>query len=37
MKDGNVSADWKQSFIVCLYKENGDALDRGNFRGLKLT
>ena len=25
------------SFIVCLYKGNGDALDRGNYRGLKLT
>ena len=27
----------EQSFIVCLYKGNGDALDRGNYRGLKLT
>ena len=34
--DGKVPADWKQSFIVCLYKEKGDALDRGNYRGLKL-
>ena len=25
------------SFIVCLYKEKGDALDRGNCRRLKLT
>ena len=27
------------SFIVCLYKEKGHrgALDRGNYRGLKLT
>ena len=22
---------------VCLYKEKGDALDRGNYRGLELT
>ena len=36
MGDGNVLADLKQSFIACLYKENGDALDRGNYRGLKL-
>ena len=25
------------SFIVCLYKGKGDALERGNYRGLKLT
>ena len=37
MGDGKAPADWKQSFIVCLYKEKGDALDRGNYRGLKLT
>ena len=24
-------------FIVCLYKAKGDALDKGNYRGLKLT
>ena len=35
--DGKVPADWEQSFIVCLYKGKGDALDRGNYRGLKLT
>ena len=29
--------DWEQSFIVCLYKGKGDALERGNYRGLKLT
>ena len=23
--------------MVCLYKGKGDALDRGNYRGLKLT
>ena len=27
----------EQSFSVCLYKEKGDALDRGNYRGLELT
>ena len=26
-----------QSFIVCLYKGEGVALERGNYRGLKLT
>ena len=28
---------WEQSFIVCLYKGKGDALERGNYYGLKLT
>ena len=37
IRDGKVPADWEQSFIVCLYKGEGDALDRGNYRGLKLT
>ena len=35
--DGKVPTDWEESFIVCLYKGKGDALDRGNYRGLKLT
>ena len=35
--DGKVAADLEESFIVCLYKGKGDALDRGNYRGLKLT
>ena len=34
---GKVSSDWEQSFIVCLYKGKDDALERGNYRGLKLT
>ena len=37
IRDGKVPSDWEQSFIVCLYKGNGDALERGNYRGLKLT
>ena len=37
ISDGKVPTDWEQSFIVCLYKDKGDALDRGNYRGLKLT
>ena len=35
--DGKVPTDWELSFIVCLYKGKGDALDRGNYRGLQLT
>ena len=37
IRDGKVPTDWEQSFIVCLYKGKGDALDRSNYRGLKLT
>ena len=35
--DGKVFSDWEQSLIFCLYKSKGDALERGNYRGLKLT
>ena len=35
--DGKVPSHWEQSFIVCLYKGKGDALERGNYHGLKLT
>ena len=34
--DGKVPSDWEQSFIVFLYKGKGDALERGNYRGLQL-
>ena len=37
IRDGKVLSDWEQSFTVCLYKGKGDALERGNYRGLKLT
>ena len=37
IRDGKVPSDWEQGFIVCLYKGNGDALERGNYHGLKLT
>ena len=35
--DGKVPSDWEQSFIVCLYKGKGEALERRIYRGLKLT
>ena len=35
--DGKVPSDWEQSFIVCLYKGKGDALERGIYSDLKLT
>ena len=37
IRDGKVPTDWEQSFIVCLYRGKGDALDRGNYQGLELT
>ncbi len=36
-RDCKIPVDWEESFIVCLYKGKGDSLDRGNYRGLKLT
>ena len=37
IRNGKVPSDWEQSFIVCLYKGKEDALERGNYGGLKLT
>ena len=34
---GVVPTDWEESFILNLFKGKGEALDRGNYRGLKLT
>ena len=34
---GEIAKDWEESLILNLYKGNGEALDRGNYRGLKLT
>ena len=33
---GQIPSDWEDSYIVSLYKGKGDALSRGNYRGLKL-
>ena len=33
IRDGKVPSDWEQSFIVCLCKGKGDALERGNYHG----
>ena len=35
--EGVVPADWRDRIIVNLYKGKRDALDRGNYRDLKLT
>ena len=37
IRDGKVPSDWEQSFIFCLYKGKVGALERVNYRGLKLT
>ena len=34
---GKVPCSWEQSFVVCHYNGKGDALDRGNYQGFKLT
>ena len=34
---GEIPNDWEESLILNLYKGKGEALDRGNYRGLKLT
>ena len=31
------SSDWEESFNLNLYKGKGEALDRGNYGGLKRT
>lgn len=36
IKEGCTPGDWNESFIVNCYKGKGDALERGNYRGLKL-
>ena len=36
ISEGKIPSDWQESYIVSLYKGKGDALDRGNYRGLKL-
>ena len=36
ISEGCIPTDWQESFIVNLYKGKGDALNRGNYTGLKL-
>ena len=37
IREGKVPAEWSDSIIVSLFKGKGDALDRDNYRELKLT
>ena len=36
ISEGCIPTDWQESFIVNLYKGKGDALNGGNYRGLKM-
>ena len=37
IRDNKIPSEWNDSIIISLYKGKGEALDRGNYRGLKLT
>ena len=37
IRDGKVPSHWEQNLTVCLYEGKRDALERGNYRGFKLT
>ena len=36
VRNGVIPPDWEDSFIINIYKGKGDALERANYRGLKL-
>ena len=36
ISEGCIPTDWQESFIVNLYKDKGDALNRGNYICLEL-
>ena len=36
LKEEKVPSDWEMSIIINCFKGKGDALERGDFRGLKL-
>jgi hypothetical protein len=35
--EGLTPRDWEESCIISLYKDKGNALDRGSYKCLKLT
>ena len=37
VQEGKIPSEWNDSYIISLFKGKGDALERGNYRGLKLT
>jgi hypothetical protein len=36
VKEGKIPNDWTKSWMVCVYKGKGDALECGSYRGIKL-
>ena len=36
VKEEKVPSDWEMNVIINCFKRKGDAVERGNFRGLKL-
>jgi hypothetical protein len=36
VKEGRIPDDWKKSWMICVYKGKGDALNCGSYRGIKL-
>ena len=36
ISEGLIPTDWQECYIVNLYQGKGDALNRGNYSGLKL-
>ena len=37
VRESKMPSEWDVSFIISLFKNKGEALDRDNYRGLKLT
>lgn len=36
ISSGKIPGEWDESYIINFYKDKGEALERGNYRGLKL-
>src|SRR5208282_6132342 len=36
VKEGRIPADWKKSWMISVYKDKGDVLECGSYRGIKL-
>ena len=37
VRENAIPSEWDDSFILNVFKGKGEAIDRGNYRGLKLT